>query len=80
MYEQMGAHKSGIVSEYGEISEEKLGAKMKIPKHLEEAAVGAAMYRMIACGEFKNAKELFSITREFNIIFKERLNRTDMVV
>lgn len=35
---------------------------------------------MIACGEFKNAKELFSITREFNIIFKERLNRTDMVV
>ena len=46
----------------------------------EEAAVGAAMYRMIACGEFKNAKELFSITREFNIIFKERLNRTDMVV
>ena len=67
MYDQMGVHKSGIVGSgngirknkaFVKIFEEKLGAKMKIPKHLEEAVVGAAMYGMIACGAFKNAKEV----------------------
>lgn len=32
------------------IAEEKFGAKMKIPEHLEEAAVGAAMYGLAAIG------------------------------
>lgn len=67
MYEQMGVRKSGIVGSGNgirknkalvRIFEEKLGAGMKIPKHLEEAAVGAAMFGMIACGEFKNAGEV----------------------
>lgn len=66
MYEQMGVRKSGIVGSGNgirknkalvKIFEEKLGAKMKIPAHLEEAAVGAAMFGMISCGKFKNAKE-----------------------
>lgn len=66
MYEQMGVRKSGIVGSGNgirknkalvRIFEEKLGAKMKIPAHLEEAAVGAAMFAMISCGAFKNAKE-----------------------
>ena len=34
---------------------------MKIPKHLEEAAVGAAMYGMVAHGEFKNRKAVQEI-------------------
>ena len=67
MYEQMGVRKSGIVGSGNgirknkalvRIFEEKLGAKMKIPAHLEEAAVGAAMFAMIGCGAFKNAKEV----------------------
>lgn len=67
LYEQMGVRKSGIVGSGNgirknrvlvKIFEEKFGAKMKIPKHLEEAAVGAAMFGMIACGKFKNAKEV----------------------
>ena len=67
MYDQMGVHKSGIVGSGNgirknkalvKIFEEKLGAKMKIPAHLEEAAVGAAMFAMISCGAFKNAKEV----------------------
>ena len=67
MYEQMGVRKSGIVGSGNgirknkalvKIFEEKLGAKMKIPAHLEEAAVGAAMFAMISCGAFKNAKEV----------------------
>lgn len=66
MYEQMGVRKSGIVGSGNgirknktlvRIFEEKLGAKMKIPAHLEEAAVGAAMFAMISRGAFKNAKE-----------------------
>lgn len=66
LYKQMGVRKSGIVGSGNgirknrvlvKIFEEKFGAKMKIPKHLEEAAVGAAMFGMIACGKFKNAKE-----------------------
>ena len=70
MYEQMGVRKSGIVGSGNgirknralvRIFEEKLGAKMKIPKHLEEAAVGAAMFGMIACGEFENAGEVQKI-------------------
>ena len=32
------------------IAEEKFGAKMKIPAHLEEAAVGAAMFGLVANG------------------------------
>lgn len=70
MYEKMGICKSGIVGSGNgirknkalvRIFEERLGAKMKIPLHLEEAAFGAAMFAMIAGGKFKNAKEVQSI-------------------
>ena len=70
MYNQMGVRKSGIVGSGNgirknnalvRIFEEKLSAKMKIPQHLEEASVGAAMYGMISCGEFKKAKDVQGI-------------------
>lgn len=70
MYEKMGICKSGIVGSGNgirknkalvRIFEERLGAKMKIPSHLEEVAFGAAMFAMIAGGKFKNAKEVQSI-------------------
>lgn len=70
MYEQMGVCKSGIVGSGNgirknktlvKIFEEKLGAKMKIPKHVEEAAVGAAMFGMVACGEFTTEKDVRKI-------------------
>ncbi len=70
MYEKMEVCKSGIVGSGNgirknkalvRIFEERLGAKMKIPSHLEEAAFGAAMFAMIAGGKFKNAKEVQSI-------------------
>ena len=70
IYEKMGICKSGIVGSGNgirknkalvRIFEERLGAKMKIPSHLEEAAFGAAMFAMIAGGKFKNAKEVQSI-------------------
>jgi hypothetical protein len=32
-------------------------AKMRIPKHLEEAAAGAALYGLVSCRIFKNSKE-----------------------
>lgn len=66
MYKQMNVSKSGIVGSGNgirknkalvKIFEEKLGAKMKIPKHVEEAAVGAAMFGMVACGKVKNAED-----------------------
>ena len=70
MYKQMNVSKSGIVGSGNgirknktlvKIFEEKLGAKMKIPKHVEEAAVGAAMFGMVACGEFAAGKDVRKI-------------------
>lgn len=70
MYKQMNVSKSGIVGSGNgirknkalvKIFEEKLGAKMKIPKHVEEAAVGAAMFGMVACGEFTTEKDVRKI-------------------
>lgn len=70
MYKQMGTVKSGMVGSGNgirknkalvKIFEEKFGAKMKIPAHLEEAAVGAAMFGMISCGGFKNAADIGKI-------------------
>lgn len=66
MYNQMGIRKSGVVGSGNgirknkalvKIFEKKLGAKMKIPRHVEEAAVGAAMFGMVACGKFKNVED-----------------------
>lgn len=70
MYKKMNVSKSGIVGSGNgirknkalvKIFEEKLGANMKIPKHVEEAAVGAAMFGMVACGEFATEKDVRKI-------------------
>lgn len=66
MYAGMGVTKTGLVGSGNGIRknkalvgifEEKFGAKMKIPAHLEEAAFGAAMFGLVAQGTFKNARE-----------------------
>ena len=66
MYRQMGVTKSGLVGSGNgirknkalvKIFEEKFGAGMKIPAHLEEAAFGAALFGTIACGRFRNAAQ-----------------------
>ena len=63
MYKQMNSVKCGLVGSGNgirrnkalvRIFEEKLGSKMKIPSHLEEAAVGAAMFGMISAGIAKS--------------------------
>ena len=45
------------------IFEEKFGAKLKVPKHLEEASFGVALFGLISCGVFKNAEEAQKIIR-----------------
>lgn len=66
MYKAMGVSKIGIVGSGNGIRrnaalvrvlERLFDAKMRIPKHLEEAAEGAALYGLVSCGIFKNAKE-----------------------
>lgn len=72
MYRLMGKTKSGLVGSGNgirknkaliKIFEDKLNAKMKIPEHMEEASFGAALFGLIACGKFKNAKQAQSIIK-----------------
>lgn len=72
MYKQMNTKKSGIVGSGNgirknaalvKIFEEKFGAKLKIPAHMEEASFGAALFGLISCGVFKNAAEAQKIIR-----------------
>ena len=46
-----------------EILEKQFGGKMKIPVHLEEAACGAAMFGMVACGTFGDEKQVKKMIR-----------------
>ena len=66
MYKQMNSEKSGIVgsgngirknSNLVKVFEKLFNSDMKIPKHLEEAAFGAALFGLISCGVFKNAND-----------------------
>ncbi len=66
MYEAMNINRSSIVgsgnglrknSALVKMLEKVFGLKMMLPKHLEEASVGAALYGLISCGVFKNAKD-----------------------
>ena len=66
MYAQMKSDRCGIVGSGNGIRknpalvrvfEKMFGAEMKIPKHLEEASFGAALFGLISCGVFKNAAE-----------------------
>ena len=65
MYKQMNANKCGIVGSGNGIRknpalvktfEKMFNAEMKVPEHLEEAAFGAALFGLISCGVFENAK------------------------
>lgn len=67
MYAKMGVEKSGIVGSGNgvrknkalvRIFEEKFGGTMKMPAHLEEAAVGAALFSLVASGKCKTAQKM----------------------
>ena len=67
MYRSMGVQKSGIVGSGNairhnrkliEIIEKRFAQELKIPMHEEEAAYGAALFALVACGIFKNAAEV----------------------
>lgn len=66
MYKLMKSNKCGIVGSGNGIRknpalvdtfEEIFDSKMKVPKHLEEASFGAALFGLISRGVFKNAVE-----------------------
>lgn len=66
MYKLMNSDKSGIVGSGNgirrndalvKVFEKLFNSQMKVPKHLEEAAFGAALFGLISCGVFKNANE-----------------------
>lgn len=74
MYSSMNVKKSGIVGSGNGVrknpqlvsaAENKFGSRMKIPDHLEEAAYGAAMYGLVACGKFTSdsVKKLIKYNR-----------------
>lgn len=72
MYKEMEAEKSGIVASGNgirknaalvKIFEEMFNSDMKVPKHLEEAAFGAALFALVACGEFKNARDVQNLIK-----------------
>ena len=67
LYENMGIKKQGVVGSGNGIRkntsllrtfERTFGAKLKIPEHLEEAALGATFFGLIACGHLKSSKEV----------------------
>lgn len=67
MYRSMGAQRSGIVGSGNairrnrklvEIIEMRFAQELKIPLHEEEAAYGAALFALVACGKFNNAAEV----------------------
>ena len=72
MYKEMEAEKSGIVASGNgirknaalvKIFEEMFNSDMKVPKHLEEATFGAALFALVACGEFKNARDVQNLIK-----------------
>ena len=72
MYKQMNVDRCGIVGSGNGIRknpalvkafEEMFKAEMKVPKHLEEASFGAALFGLISCGVFKNAKQAQKIIK-----------------
>ncbi len=66
MYDKMNVKRSGVVASGNGIrknihlcviTENVFSSKLKMPLHLEEAAFGAALFGLVSCGVFKNAKE-----------------------
>lgn len=72
MYGKMGVTRRKIVGSGNGIRknrhlinaiEKTFGKKLIIPRHLEEAAFGAALFALISCGKYKNAKEAQNIIK-----------------
>ena len=72
MYELMNFKSCGVVGSGNcvrknkkliEMIEKRFGAKMKIPAHLEEASLGAAIFALISVGIFSNAEEAQKMIR-----------------
>ena len=72
MYKQMHSEKCGIVGSGNgirknpaliKVFEELFNSKLKVPDYIEEAAFGAALFGLVSCGIFKNAKEAQKIIR-----------------
>lgn len=66
MYEKMGKRTHGLVGSGNGIrhnahlvrcAEQRFGAKMRIPAHTEEAAVGAALYGAVCAGVYQSIAE-----------------------
>lgn len=76
MYRQMGVARGGIVGSGNglrknptlvRIFEETFHARMQTPAHLEEAAFGAALFGLIACGVFQDAAEAHRLVNYTNL-------------
>lgn len=72
MYSLMGETRRGVVGSGNgirknrpltEIAQKRFGAELKIPLHTEEAAFGAALFGMVACGEASGASEAQKLIR-----------------
>ena len=72
MYGEMNIKKNGIVGSGNgirknealvKIAEQKFNSKMKIPSHLEEAAVGAALFGLVASGTFRDSTEVRTLIK-----------------
>ena len=72
MYKSMGVNIKGVVGSGNGIkknthlvkcAENKFGALMKIPKHTEEAAFGAAMFGAICVGVYENSDDAKKIIK-----------------
>ena len=48
------------------MSYNSFGEKLKIPAHKEEAAYGAALFGLVACGKFHNGTEAQRLIRYEN--------------
>lgn len=75
MYRRMNVSRWGLIGSGNgirknrrlkEVTETYFGEKMKIPVHKEEAAYGAALFALVACGKFKNAAEVQRLIRYKN--------------
>lgn len=72
MYAQMGEHRRNLVGSGNgirknqalvKIAEQKFGGQLRIPAHTEEAAYGAALFGLVACGAFESAAQVQQLIR-----------------
>ncbi len=76
MYERMHTNRCGIIGSGNgirmnptlvKIFEKKFGTQMKIPKHIEEASFGAALFGLISCNVLKDANEAHKLIQYTNL-------------